>query len=767
MRMKYCIDALISWLADNQSGDDAFLSGDQYPVVAKKVNNLESGIRNFCTFVRQFFKNFIMRRFYLFFIILLVSQQIFCQIAQEALQQWESRKFSMFIHWGIYSELGGVWNGRNISRGLSEQIQAHAGIYSDTYAQTAKRFNPVKWDPDSVVLLAKRAGMRSIVFTSKHHDGFCMYHSKHTDFNVVDATPYKRDVLKELSEACARHGLKLGLYFSIIDWHYPQASPISSYNADYITPEHFEFNKKQITELLTGYGPISELWFDMGSQSFEQSLEMRQLVHSLQPDCMVSGRLGNDAGDFMVMDDNQEPNYIIGVPWQSPASFFSETWGYRSWQERGSETAKTLEKLTSLIRVCSRGGNFLLNIGPRGDGSVVEFEQNVLLNIGHWLENNGEAIYGTSPDPFHVPFDWGAISSRTDKLYLHIMNRPLDGRIVLPGLEGKIMNVSVLSDGTPCTWQKDKMGVTVELPPSVNPEQEFKVVEISFDGGYTVPPINRIPYTKNLILDQHNAFKYYSHSGIDYYSQLQSTIREDWTLVTNENSKRTPTLYYTEQEKGRDIDLDLNGKTVKIILDGDTEVKLKNNLVGLVFGSIYMQGPFSSGINGVHGERENIDPTKPWQIRNGKVWEQTGLKNNELFTCEGERAQAWYMLQEINSPTDRQILVSVTSGDAMMVLLDGKTLVTHNNLFKKDMMEDVVLLDLKKGKNQLLVKCYNNYQKIVRMGIGTNVPQQIYIKKLEPVNFFKNEYFPISWKLDNPVTPHETLNLPNLRLKFE
>jgi alpha-L-fucosidase len=298
-----------------------------------------------------------MKRLLIILLILFKGYRLFGQISPEALQQWQDRKYSMFIHWGIYSELGGVWDGKQISRGLSEQIQAHAGIYSDTYADVAKRFNPVKWNPDSAVLLAKRAGMRSIVITSKHHDGFCMYHSKHTGFNIVDATPYKRDVLKELSEACARHGLKFGLYFSLIDWHYPQASPMSSHNSDYITPEHFEFNKKQITELLTYYGPISELWFDMGSQSFDESLEMRKLVQSLQPDCMIGSRLGNDMCDFMVMGDNQEPNYIIGAPWQSPASFFPETWGYRSWQERGQEADKTREKLTSLIRVCSRGGN--------------------------------------------------------------------------------------------------------------------------------------------------------------------------------------------------------------------------------------------------------------------------------------------------------------------------------------------------------------------------------------------------------------------------
>ena len=707
-----------------------------------------------------------MRKLFFIFFILFIGQQLYGQISPETLKQWEDRKYSMFIHWGIYSELGGVWNGQQISRGLSEQIQAHAGIYSDTYAQVAKRFNPQLWNPDSVVLLAKQAGVRSIVITSKHHDGFCMFHSAHTDFNVVDATPYKRDVLKELSEACARHGIKFGLYFSLIDWHYPQASPISSHNSDYITPEHFEFNKKQITELLTKYGTVSELWFDMGSHSFEQSLEMRNLVHSLQPDCMIGSRLGNDMSDFMVMGDNQEPDYIIGAPWQSPASFFHETWGYRSWQERGSEADKTREKLTSLIHVCSRGGNYLLNIGPRGDGSVVEFEQNVLRNIGQWIDRNKDAIYGTNADPFHVPFEWGAITSRDNKLYLHVMAQPKDGAIVLPGLNGKIKKVSVLAEGTVCSYQKDQKGVIVKLPSSINPNQEIKVIEIVFDGNYTVPPVNMIRYTKNMTLDQHNAFKYYSNSGIDYNSRYQSTIREEWTILPDGNNKRTPVLYYTDNEKGRTIDLQLDGKTEKLLLDGDPQVKLNNNISGIAWGPIYIQGPLVSGIDGIHGDRNDIDPAQPWG-RAGKVWEKTDWKNNEIYTLPGELRQAWYMLQEITSPRDQQVVISVTSADAVAVLLNGKTLVLHNNPYKKKIMLDLVMLDLKEGKNQLLVKCFNNFQKEVSMGIGTHVSQHIHIRKLTPVKFSKGDYFPVYWKLNQPVTPHETLNLPNLRLKFE
>lgn len=154
-------------------------------------------------------------------------------------QQWLDSKFSMFIHFGLYSKLGGVWDGQPVRDGYSEQIQSFAGIFSDWYAYTALDFNPTKWDADSVVALAKAAGMRSIVFTAKHHDGFCMYGSKYTDFDIVDATPYGRDLMKELSDACRRAGMRFSVYFSLIDWHFPEAYPISSHNADPLTEEHY------------------------------------------------------------------------------------------------------------------------------------------------------------------------------------------------------------------------------------------------------------------------------------------------------------------------------------------------------------------------------------------------------------------------------------------------------------------------------------------------------------------------------------------------
>lgn len=188
-------------------------------------------------------------------ILLLMCMTLIPASGKESQERWHHNKYSMFIHFGLYSELGGVWEGKPVTRGYSEQIQSFAGIFSDWYGDTALRFNPTLFHADSIVALAKKAGMRSIIFTTKHHDGFCMFKTATTDYNSYDATPGKRDFVKELAEACKRGGINFGMYFSLIDWHFPQAYPISSHNCDFITPQHHEFTKQQVTELLTNYGP--------------------------------------------------------------------------------------------------------------------------------------------------------------------------------------------------------------------------------------------------------------------------------------------------------------------------------------------------------------------------------------------------------------------------------------------------------------------------------------------------------------------------------
>jgi hypothetical protein len=312
----------------------------------------------------------------------------------------------MFIHFGLYSMAGGMWKGRKIDNGYSEQILANAPLPPEEYAALARTFDPERFDPDAIVALAKAAGMKYIVITAKHHDGFNLFGTKVTNYNIVDATPYRRDLIKALADACKRGGIAFGVYYSTIDWHHPGGNRYIEGNSNPITPAQEAFNVAQLKELLSNYGPISEIWFDMGKPTPRQSLHFESTVHRLQPDTMVSGRVWNHQGDFTVMGDNAEPSVAVEEPWESPASMYPDTWGYRSWQVRDDLTGKVHEHIARLVHVVSAGGNYILNIGPEGDGSVVPFEADVLAGVGAWLKTNGQAIYGTRAQPFKA-LDFG------------------------------------------------------------------------------------------------------------------------------------------------------------------------------------------------------------------------------------------------------------------------------------------------------------------------------------------------------------------------
>ncbi len=300
-------------------------------------------------------------------------------------EDWQELKFGMFIHFGLYSLAAGVWKGKKITRGYSEQILSHGYLPQRDYEKLIEEFTLENFDAKAIAKLAKQAGMNYLVASSKHHDGFCLYDTATTDYKSTNAA-CKKDIIKELSDACKDQGLAFGIYYSWIDWHVPQALPISTHNSDAIPKEHQAYNVAQLTELLSNYGPICELWMDMGAPTKEQSEEVYALVQKLQSQCMVNGRIWNDCGDFLTMGDNELPTVDLDVPWQTPASIYHETWGYRQWQERGDKQEKIEELSHTATQVVAEGGNYLLNIGLMGDGSVEPFEQEVLQGIGKELE---------------------------------------------------------------------------------------------------------------------------------------------------------------------------------------------------------------------------------------------------------------------------------------------------------------------------------------------------------------------------------------------
>lgn len=373
-------------------------------------------------------------------------------------QQWfKEAKYGLFIHWGLYSVLGGEYKGQRTDW-ISEWIMNTLQIPVEEYEKIAQEFNPVNFDADEYVRKAAQWGMKYIVFTSKHHDGFAMYDSKCSDYNIVKATPFGRDIIKELKEACDRYGLKLGLYYSQSqDWHDPNGyrdQRDDKNQADVNAGKDFRkyLDEKcipQLKEILTQYGDIALIWFDtpMGITP-EQSRELADIVKSIQPNCLVSGRIGNDVGEYVSTGDNFIPLMPYPGDWEVPATL-NESWGYKK-DDHNWRSADEILRL--LLKINSRGGNYLLNIGPDGQGNIPEGSVKVLDEVGDYIRRNGEAIYDTKSVPFY-PYDleWCVMTRKDHRLFLNIL-KP-NSRFVLTNFANTVKKVTLLETGEELFYQ--------------------------------------------------------------------------------------------------------------------------------------------------------------------------------------------------------------------------------------------------------------------------------------------------------------------------
>ncbi len=433
----------------------------------------------------------------------------------DRMQWWRDARFGLFIHWGLYSTLEGEYAANT---GHAEWIRTTAQIPVGEYDKLLNDFNPVNFDADEWCRMAKDAGMKYIVITSKHHDGFALFDSRVSDFDVMN-TPFQRDIMKELADAAERHGLKMCWYHSIMDWHHPDYLPRRGWEqadrpADGASFDTFiDYLHAQVTELLTNYGPVGVMWFDgewEATWDREMGNALYELCRDLQPDTIINNRVGKGrggmagmttgpgfAGDFGTPEQEVPDTGFPGVDWESCITMNAH-WG---WNRADTQWKSNADLIQMLIDVASKGGNLLLNVGPKPDGTFPDEAIERLTAIGDWMDINAEAIYGTQASPF-TDLPWGRCTMResddgtTTTLYLHVFDWPEDQVLVIPGLGNDPLSSHILgSEDSVTITRRPGEGDTYLLLPENPVHDASTTIALEIRGApiiYETPSINAI-----------------------------------------------------------------------------------------------------------------------------------------------------------------------------------------------------------------------------------------------------------------------------------
>jgi alpha-L-fucosidase len=437
---------------------------------------------------------------------------------------WRDARFGMFIHWGLYSIPAGQWKEeKNHAEWIRETAQIPVGEYEKLLTQ----FNPVKFNAEDWVKLAKDAGMKYIVLTSKHHDGFCLFDSKYTDFDVM-STPFKRDILKELADACRKYDMKICWYHSIMDWHHPDYLPRRSWEteirpvdgADY--KAYFTYLKNQLTEIVTNYGDISILWFDgewEPTWNHQYATELFNYLRKLKPDMIINNRIDTyrdgmgglsknpeALGDYGTPEQEIPENGLPGVDWETCMTM-NDHWGYNKF-DHNWKPAKEL--IQTLAEIASKGGNLLLNVGPTSEGLFPQESIDRLKEIGKWMKTNGESVYGTQASPFKDLL-WGRCTQKQtgegSLLYFHVFDWPTDKKLEITNLLNEPLRAYLLSDPDKKPLAFKKTGFDLEIPlPDKAPDEYNSVVVLEVKGKPQVIDYPEFSYsyeeaTDNLLIE--------------------------------------------------------------------------------------------------------------------------------------------------------------------------------------------------------------------------------------------------------------------------
>jgi len=457
------------------------------------------------------------RKIYFLFLISVLyagvanAQQV--QSKEDRMKWWREARFGMFIHFGVYAQLAGEYQGHQQTRGGAEWIMNRMKVPVAEYKSIAKQFNPSKFNADDWVRMAKDAGMKYLVITAKHHDGFALFDSKASDWDIADATPYKKDLLKPLAEACKKYGIKLGFYYSQAQdwgnaggsaarklmaegWQNPDSTQINNYTLAHKghwdpvqeTATFSEYIDRvavpQVKELMTNYGDIAVLWWDTPTNMTDNAAFKLQEQLKLQPNIITNDRLKrpNFPGDTKT-PEQKIPNLseLDGRDWETCMTM-NGTWGFRN-SDTNWKSSKVL--IRNLVDIASKGGNYLLNIGPKPDGLFPEESIKRLKDLGAWMKVNSESIYATQASPIQTQI-WGRVTRKSipkgnTTLYLSVFDWPENGELIVKGLSNKVLSAILLNNGSAVTWKKSADGLKFKLPVEA-PDQVASVIKVEVEG---------------------------------------------------------------------------------------------------------------------------------------------------------------------------------------------------------------------------------------------------------------------------------------------
>lgn len=637
----------------------------------------------------------------IFSLLLIYINCVYAQMSENALRTWQDNKLAMKILFQIPQN----------SKGKSVN------------------FNYEKFNADSIVKLAVESGMRTVIVPAKI--GNIYFFNTATDGNPL----HDRDIIKELSEACSKMNIQLGLYLSISDKHDNNISKGLNENI-----------RKQITELLTGYGKISEIDFDMEVRSPAESQELYTLVHSLQPDCMVSSNAGNGQYDFCTILKYHFQKGFLECNWRYDSSLSFPTASIEI-DNAQSDAKKVIQKMTDAV---SYGGGFTFNLHLDNNSGINPYDKDILYYIGLWMNKNGNAIYKTQRSPFKENFDWGTVTRNGNTLYFILSGKyPKDGRIKLYMPEYELEK----ADGKLATCIQKNGLIDIAIPASAYKGKTINVLTLKFkqNVGDRQPEAIRA-----ITLKQNNAIPLYSITGFDFSSTYRSTVKYSWYF--EQIMLKQLEIIYTEQEKGKTLEIELDGKKYNVTLNSGKPSTL-SSANGTKWGKQYICGPD----NNMFHSSQTIDTDMENPPVKNSVWKETKI-GKQTFAAKAN--DTYYIIQCIESPRKQNIMVDAGAGNGIEIFVNGKSIMKHLNPFRCEFRTEKVLIPLQKGSNQIVMKVYNRFEKNISYILRPSEDRTIYKQELtlQETNTGKNHKLTVR-QSDMP-SPHSDTELSNLRIRL-